>query len=266
MASSERPGRLAGLLAPGLACVLVLALLIGLGLWQLERKSWKDGLTAQIQARAFGSPSEVPPEREWPSWRAADDEFRRVRLEGVFDHGREVLVHGLLQDRPGRPVQGFYVFTPLRRDDGSVVIVNRGFTPTPLKDESTRREGNLPGRVNVVGLIRAPETRGWFVPENGPASWFVRDVGQMSREQGLARAAPFYVDADATPHPGGWPRGGQTRILLANNHLQYAFTWFGLAGALAAVFAVFAHRRLNRSGHELQAEDPGYDQPDAAKP
>lgn len=253
------------LLAPGLASLFVFSVLIGLGLWQLERKAWKEGLIAQIQARAFGTPGEIAAERDWPAWRASAEEFRRVRLEGVLDHGAETTVHGLMQDRPGRPVQGFYILTPLRRDDGSAIIVNRGFVPTPLKATGSREAGNPTGRVVITGLVRASEERGWFVPQNAPGDWFVRDVQQIVRIRELARVAPFYVDADDTPNAGGWPRGGQTRIALSNNHLQYAVTWFGLAVTLVVIFGIFARRRWRGSGDELQAQDAGYDQPDEAK-
>ena len=62
--------------------------------------------------------------------------------------------------------------------------------------------------------------------------------------KGLRRLAPFYVEADATPNPGGWPKGGQTRLDIPNNHLQYAMTWFGIAATLVGVFTAFAWKRL----------------------
>jgi surfeit locus 1 family protein len=98
----------------------------------------------------------------------------------------------------------------------------------------------------VTGLLRAPETRGAFVPENDFArnEWFVRNLGDMVRARGLTRVAPFYVDADKTTNPGGWPLGGQTRLALPNDHLQYALTWFGLGLTLVGVFGTFAWRRL----------------------
>jgi surfeit locus 1 family protein len=85
--------------------------------------------------------------------------------------------------------------------------------------------------------VRAPEARPNFVPGNEPGAerWFVRDLGEMVRARGLERAAPFYVDADGAPNPGGWPRGGQTRLSLPNNHLGYAITWFGIAATLVGV-------------------------------
>ena len=255
----------ASLLWPGLATLAALAILVALGLWQLDRRGWKEGLTAQIAARAHGPPGEILPEARWAAFRQADQEYRRVQLRGTFLHEHEAPVHGLMEDRRGRPVQGVYLLTPLRLADGATVIVNRGFVPTELRDPTSRPDGQVAGVTTVTGLVRAPETRTAFVPANDPArnTWFVRSVADIAAARGLERVAPFLVDADATPNPGGWPRGGQTRLQLPNNHLQYAWTWFGLAGTLLAVFASFAWTRL---GRELQPKDAGHDQADAGDP
>ena len=113
------------------------------------------------------------------------------------------------------------MFTPLRLSDGATVFVNRGFVPTELKDPKFRAGGESPSPVTVTGLVRAPETRATFVPANDPAreEWFMRDPAAMARARGLDRVAPFYVDADAAPNSGGWPRGGQTNLNVPNNLL-----------------------------------------------
>ncbi|TDR94640.1 SURF1 family protein [Enterovirga rhinocerotis] len=243
-------GAIRALAAPFAATLVALAILVSLGTWQLERKAWKEGLLAQIQARAFEEPSDVAPEADWPSWRQADQEYRRVRLSGTYLADKIVAVHGLAELRERQATQGFYLFVPLRRGDGSLVMINRGFVPTELRDAALASLRSAPAAGTVVGLVRAPETRGSFVPENDPArdSWFVRSLDDMARARDLQRLAPFYVDADATPNPGGWPKGGQTQLTLRNHHLEYAFTWFGLALTLVGVFIAFAVGRLRGPG------------------
>jgi surfeit locus 1 family protein len=233
------------LIGAGIATLVAFAILVGLGIWQLERKTWKEGLIAQIEARAYGPPGDIVPESGWPAWRAAADEFRHVRLTGTLLHDRSVPLHGLAMIR-GQAAPGFYIFTPLLLPDGATVMINRGIVPPDLRDRSRRAEGDPAGPVTVVGLVRAPEPRGAFVPANDPArdEWFVRDLGEMTAARSLNRVAPFYIDADATPNPGGWPLGGQTRLTLPNDHLNYAITWFGLALTLLGVFGAFAWRRL----------------------
>ena len=238
--------RLRPLLIPGLATLVALAILLGLGVWQLERKAWKEGLMDQIDARARGEPGEIVPEPQWPVWRAAEDEFRRVRLTGTLLHDKEVAVHGLVSGQRGSPVQGFYIFTPLRLASGSVVLVNRGFVPVELRDPARREDARPTGDVTITGLVRAPEARGSFMPENRLErdEWFTRDLAAMTAARGLARVAPFWVDLDPAPDATGWPRPGQTRLAIPNNHLAYAFTWFGIALTLVGVFGAWAWGRV----------------------
>ncbi|MEE7459273.1 surfeit 1 [Methylorubrum populi] len=241
----ERTTRLRGLVAPSLAALVCLAILLGLGFWQLARKGEKEALIARIVERSHVEPPAAPP--PFDAWDARADEFGRVRVTGTFLHDRETLVHGLAPGEPGRALQGFYVLTPLRRDDGTTILINRGFVPTELKDPKNRAAGQVAGEATVTGMLRASEIRGLFVPESDPKrdAWFTRDVPGIAAARGLTEVAPYLIEADATPNPGGWPRGGQLRVDLPNNHLQYAFTWFGIAACLIGVFSVFAWRRFH---------------------
>jgi surfeit locus 1 family protein len=236
------------LVLPGLATLIALGVLLGLGTWQLQRKAWKESLIAQIEARAYGEPGAILPPSEWAGWRADRDEFRRVRVTGTFLHRFETPVYGLASG-PRGAAQGYYLMTPLKLPDGTVVMVNRGFVPTELRDPATRPQSQPEGENTVTGLVRAPEERNPFTPADDPArnTWFARDPGAIARAHDLAPVAPFYVEADATASPGGWPKGGQTRLDLPNNHLQYALTWYGIAVTLVGVFAAFAWRRLHPS-------------------
>jgi surfeit locus 1 family protein len=230
-------------LLAGAMTVAALAALVGLGLWQLERKAWKEGLIARIETRAHSEAGEMVPQARWPEWRAADDEFRHVRLTGRFLHDKEILVHGLMSGQRAAPMQGYYVFAPLQLRDGALVLVNRGFVPGEFRDPARRPQPAE--EVTVTGLVRAPDARNWLAPENDPARdrWLTRDLAAMARARGLERVAPFWIDTDPVPNATGWPRPGQTRLDLPNNHLQYALTWFGLAVALAAVFGAWLWRQ-----------------------
>ena len=141
---------------------------------------------------------------------------------------------------------GYQVLTPLREPDGRIVFVNRGFIPSALKDRAKRIAGEPAGAVRIVGLLRLPpEGRpNWFLPDNRPDLnyWFWVDLPAMAKADRLDNVAPFYIDADAAPNPGGWPKGGVTRLALPNNHLQYAITWFSLAVAMIVIYVLF-HRR-----------------------
>ncbi|GJE57879.1 MULTISPECIES: SURF1 family protein [Methylobacterium] len=244
--ASKSPSRWRGLIAPGIASAVSLAILIGLGIWQIERKGEKEALIGHIIERSHAEPPAALPAAD--AWDPKTDEFRRVRVTGTLKNDKETLVHGLAAgDVPGRALQGFYVITPLVRTDGSTVLVNRGFIPTELKNPADRQAGQVAGETTLTGILRATEVRTMFVPAADPArgEWFNRDIAGIAAAKGLGAVPPYLIEADATPNPGGWPKGGQLRVDLPNNHLQYAFTWFGIAACLVGVFSVFAWRKLN---------------------
>ncbi len=222
------------------------ACLIGLGVWQLHRLAWKNAIVARIEARTRAPTVPLPPASAWAGLQIDDYEYRHVALEGTFDHRDEALVFRGTAAGPG-----YFVLTPLRLARGGTVIVNRGFVPTDRADPASRASGQLVGPVHVTGLMRPPEPRNPFTPADDPARgrYFTRDPALIARHFGLADAAPFSVDADAAPVPGGVPQGGTTELAIPNNHLSYALTWFGLAAGLFGVFAAFAWRRVWTTEH-----------------
>lgn len=221
--------------SPLLALVALFGIagLIALGVWQIERRAWKLALIEHVEQRIHAVPSSVPAPASWPAINAASDEYRRVTVTGRFLHDRETLVQAVT-DEGG----GFWVLTPLETADGTMVLINRGFVPPERRDQATRREGNPATPVSITGLLRLTEPKGGFLRNNDPAGnrWYSRDVEAIAAARGLPRTAPFFIDADATPNPGGYPQGGLTVVKFHNNHLIYALTWFGLAIMLAGAF------------------------------
>jgi surfeit locus 1 family protein len=205
--------------------VLVLALL-ALGTWQVERRAWKLDLIERVDQRVAATPIAPPGPADWPGISAAADEYRHVSVAGTFLNDRETQVFAST-DRG----TGYWVVTPLRTADGTVVLVNRGFVPTDRRDPATRPAGQVAGPVTVTGLLRLTEPKGGFLRSNDPTAerWYSRDVAAIAAARGLAGTASYFIDADATPNPGGLPVGGLTVISFPNNHLVYAITWYGLA-------------------------------------
>jgi surfeit locus 1 family protein len=223
---------------PTLFTAPVVLLLLALGFWQVERLFWKQDLIAQRQAAVAAPRVAAPRSLE----EARGMEFHHIVDEGVFLHDKEIFLGATSE--AGR--QGYQVMTPLLEVGGRTVFINRGFIPAELKDSNKRDVGQIAGTVRIQGLLRLPpaERPAWFLPDNRPDLnyWFWVDLPAMSAADGLDRVAPFYIDADATPNPGGWPKGGVTRLVLPNDHLQYAITWFSLAVALIVIYVLF-HRR-----------------------
>ncbi len=214
---------------------LVLVALLGLGLclgfaalgtWQLYRRAWKLDLIARVQSRVHAAPLAAPGPAAWPEITAAADAYRHVRASGMFLNANETRVQALTELGGG-----YWVMTPMRTQAGFVVLVNRGFTPFDHVAPATRLAGWITGPATVTGLLRTTEPRGSFIQRNDPAHdrWYSRDVEAIAASQGLGEVAPYFIDADATPNPGGWPVGGLTVISFPNSHLVYAVTWYALA-------------------------------------
>jgi surfeit locus 1 family protein len=240
MTKRKRRRSWTGLLIPALLAFVVL---VGLGTWQLQRKAWKEGLIAVLNAQLASSPTALPPPAAWRSLNQQDSEYRHVSLTVTLDNADEALVFAAPSTfRPDVKSPGYWVFTPARLADGGVVMVNRGFVPEGRQEPITRAEGQLPGPLQMVGVMRWPETRHWFTPNDDPTHnlWFSRDPQAIAAGKGLGSVAPFYVEQESPAPLGGLPQPGKLVVNLPNNHLQYALTWYGLAIVLAATFGAWA--------------------------
>jgi surfeit locus 1 family protein len=216
-----------------------LIVLVGLGVWQLQRLDWKEGVIARIEGRIERKPVTLARAIEL-SKELGNPSYLPVRAEGRFHHKRERYLYAISLD--GQP--GWHVITPLETVNGNVVLIDRGFVPEALRDPEARPESQIQDVVAVTGLIRTPEEPSLFVPDNDPQAnqWFTRDLAAMARSMfpgGTVQVAPFFLEATESDVPGGWPKAGQTRLKITNNHLQYALTWFGLALSLAAIYGVY---------------------------
>lgn len=227
MTGAARPGRSRAFVIGAIAAALMsAAFLAGLGIWQVERLQWKLDLISRVEQRLSASPVSPPPPSAWPSVSRDADEYLKVEAKGRFLNGSEALVQAVTALG-----SGFWVLTPFQTDDGFTILVNRGFVPQERRDAASRRDGAVDGETRVTGLLRLTEPGGAFLRTNDAASdrWYSRDVAAIAHARGLTDVAPYFIDADATPNPGGWPVGGLTVVSFNNHHLIYAFTWFGLS-------------------------------------
>jgi len=229
--------RLRPAFGPTLFSVPVLIVCLALSAWQMDRRAWKLDILDRIatnQAAAAVTLDEL----------VKDDplkhEYGRARISGSFLHDREFY----LAARGPKEEVGLHVITPLKADDGRVVLFDRGFIPSPKKDPKTRAAGQIAGHVDLVGIVRRSQIKRQFAPDNDPAKnfWFHVDVPLM-RQMAAGTADPrldaFFLDADAAPNPGGLPIGGQTHLDIPNDHLQYAITWFLIGMALVGVYLAY---------------------------
>ncbi len=224
---------------------------LALGTWQVHRRAWKLDLIARVEARAHAPAVAAPAAPEWPAVTAKTEEYRRVEATGTLLEGASTAVQALTDSG-----SGYWLMTPLRRADGSIIYINRGFVAAAdgggparegrgatLEGPSAALEGHgtaaaaqgTAGQpVRITGLLRLSEPGGGFLRHNDPAAnrWYSRDLAAMASSRGLHGVAPYFIDADRSSSPGNGidsPRGGMTVLVFANNHLLYAITWYTLA-------------------------------------
>ncbi len=216
-----------------IATVILFAILCGLGFWQLERLSWKLALIAQVEANMAAPPLTLD---TLLAMRQDQAQYHRVTLQGAFDHAKEAYAFATAGS-----AAVYHVLTPFRTEDGRVLMVDRGAVPKEKLAPASRAAGNIKGLTQVTGVWRHPDPPGSFTPPPDLHSriWYARDLAGIAAADKLPLAAPVVIEADATPNPGGWPRGGQTVVSFRNQHLGYAITWFGLALALLCIWLAF---------------------------
>jgi cytochrome oxidase assembly protein ShyY1 len=234
----------------GVFTLVMVALLIGLGLWQLQRRVEKHALIAALNERLAAAPAALPPPSQWSALTPGRDEFRRVRFTATYASRPDAMVYSsgsAVRDDISGP--GTWAFMPARLPTGETVVINTGFVQNTMQDRSqqdravTRLVNNDP--VSLSGYLRFPESAGALTPPENLAKrlWFTRDHLAMARALGWSEGgqpvAPFYIDLESPVPASGIPKPGPLEVHLKDDHLQYAITWFALAGAVVIAFAVW---------------------------
>ena len=223
--------------------LVMVGVLAGLGVWQLQRRDQKHALIAALAERLAVAPVPLPTQSDWKTLNAARDEFRRVTFTATFESKPDVMVYSsgsaLREDVSG---PGTWAFLPARLPDGGTVVINAGFVQNTMQDraQQDRAVARLLTGAPVVltGYLRFPESAGLLTAQEDRAKrlWFVRDHRAMAEAMAWGDVAPFYVDLEAPVPPSGVPKPGPLEVHLRDNHMQYAITWFGLAIVVLIAF------------------------------
>src|ERR1700738_2318497 len=234
----------------GAFTLLMVTLFVGLGVWQLQRRVEKHALIAHLTERLAAAPGSLPSPSQWSALTRAKDEFRRVSFAATYEPRPDAMVYSsgsAVRDDVSGP--GTWAFMPARLPDGATVVINAGFVQNTMQDRPqqdravTRLVTGAP--VTLTGYLRFPETAGALTPPENIVKrlWFTRDHQAMARALGWAEAgrpvAPFYVDLEAPVPASGTPKPGPLQVHLKDDHMQYAITWFALAGAVVIAFGVW---------------------------
>ena len=228
----------------------MVVLFIGLGVWQLQRRVEKHALIVAQTERLAAAPGSLPLPARWGPLSPAADEFRRVRFTATYAAGPDAMVYSsgsaVREDISG---PGTWAFMPARLPTGEIVVINAGFVQNTMQDRVQQDRAVMrlvtSEPVTLIGYIRFPEAAGALTPAENPANrlWFTRDHLAMARVlgwgQGGSQVAPFYIDLEQPVPASGIPKPGPLEVHLKDDHLQYALTWFALAGAVVTAFGIW---------------------------
>ena len=221
------------LLWPGVIATALLAALLALGTWQIERLHWKQGVLAQI-ARAEAGPA--------VKLSAVPEPYSKVQATGHLRDDLSASYGAEVRDTQAGTELGTQLIVPLERDDGDPILVDRGWVP----DRRPRPIAQPEGDVTLEGYVRPSETPGLFSATDNPATrqFYTLDAPAIGAALGLRQVAPFILVVLGPPPPERYPDPARHLPRPPNNHLSYAITWYGLAIALVVIFVLWARKAL----------------------
>lgn len=224
---------------PTLFTISALIVLLALGTWQLYRLQWKNNIISEIEYKTSLTPIDLPTTID----NMEDFEYRIVNVSGEFLHDKEV--HLFTGPRVHRGKSGYNILTPMKRADGSYILVDRGWVPSTMKNSNDRF---VEGEVTIEGMIHKGEHKGRFTMDNNLKDniWFWIDIDRIKRETGLE--LPNYYIRAVRHADDAWepivPIAGDIVVKRRNDHLQYAITWYSFAIILLVIYFLY-HRRPN---------------------
>ena len=204
------------------------AILISLGVWQVQRLAWKQAIIADINARITATPVALPEAVD-----SLTDAYLPITADGVIEDGE---IHVLVSQKDIGA--GYRIIAPFQLQDGRQIMVDRGFALATAKDTERAL-----GPATVIGNLQWPQETDGFTPAPDMKAniWFARDVGAMAAQ---LQTLPILLVARSSslPEPGISALPVDT-ARIPNDHLQYAITWFSLAAIWLGMSLFFLRRR-----------------------
>ena len=218
---------------PTVFFVFSFIILVSLGTWQIKRLIWKNDLISFYLKQSTNNIINLHKE----NFVSEEIEYRKVRLTGKFLNKMEVHITGKTYEGNA----GFHVITPFLMQNGNYVLVNRGWVSENYKEAKSRTFSLINEETSIIGLIRYPQKKGYFVPKNEPDNgfWFTIKPTEIKKHLKIDKETfitKFYIDALRKGKKINLPIGIKEKINIRNQHLSYAITWYSLAIVLMIIY------------------------------
>ena len=224
------------MLWPSILSFIIFIILLSFGTWQIKRLFWKEALIkrylTQSQSNPITDASELLEKQI--------NEFKSVQLPGKFLHEYEIYITGKTYEGNA----GFHVVTPFRLSNQKTILINRGWVSEGYRDPDKRKFSLYNNEINLKGIVRYPQKKGYFVPENDGENgfWFTikpLEIFKFLKIDSSEIVKDYYIDALKEGVKMTLPIGVSGKPKLRNQHLSYAITWYGLA--LSLLFVYFSY-------------------------
>ncbi len=237
--------------AVALTMIAGIAFLLALGSWQLDRLAWKEGLIALAEQRAQETAEKFDTAQAANAPEALH--YKNVTVTGRFETEKEAYLYTIVSEpKGGTGGPGWFVITPFVLEDGSRVLVNRGFVPVALMPDKKAWAVQETEPLTLKGIVTLSEPRGLFAAQDNQQTreFYTRDSKAIAAVLGV-KAPEMIIDRAAEGAPS-LPQAGETLLDFNNNHLAYAFTWFALAGTLTGFFLLWIGTKMKSKRDKRQ--------------
>ena len=223
------------LLWPSIFSVIIFTILFSFGTWQVKRLFWKEALIERYTTQSQSNPIKNPSKLD-----SSINEFKSVEFTGSLLHKNEIYITGKTYEG----IAGFHVITPFELNNNKIILINRGWVSEGYRNPEKRKFSLVEGQILIKGIIRYPQKKGYFVPENDGKNgfWFTIKPNEIINFLNLTSNKVinnYYIDALRQGEKLTLPIGVTGKPKLRNQHLSYAVTWYGLA--LSLLFVYFSY-------------------------
>lgn len=224
-------------LIPFVFALITIIILISLGNWQLNRLSQKKYFIKTIETNIKNPPITMG---------LINDNIKpyaKIELEGNFIKDKNIFLYGRRSASPEK--DGYYLLSPFRTINNDILIVSRGWIPQSTKDNFSQY--NQPTEtVKIIGITLPNEKKSFIAPENDKQKniWFNIDL-HMAQETVGTNITNFYlmqIDSKDLPN-GGKPLSANHLNKVRNDHMEYAITWYTLAGCIFILFLIYGRKK-----------------------
>jgi surfeit locus 1 family protein len=221
---------------PTVAAALGIALFVAAGNWQRGRMEQKLALRAQLDAAAGQAAVALPAPADWDAWR-----YRPVLASGAFDAKHQIL----LDNRIVAGRIGYEVVTPLKLDDGRVVLVNRGWLPGGATRTVPPDAPPPVAPVSVTGRVNVPTPRYLELSDDTVQGvvWQNLDPERFARATGLSVLPIVVEQTRALDASDTLARQWPAPDTGADKHRIYMLQWYAFAALTALLWLFFTFRR-----------------------